>query len=191
MLANSERNPPVFAYGWAFDRKFEWDYAVHNKLTRPLRANDYPAKKFGIKELNYGMITKEMEKDEEVMELIESLAPFLVKIDLERRSGVRLKKLQPFVSGCHYMFSIYDNYNVVYRHKAIGGKEKVLEAAKIIEEAMSVGGRKPKLLWYYDWEYLKVVCAFSVPSCDFAQACLVGPQHVYVILSDAEPFLQL
>ena len=65
MICNGEStgSPPVFAYGWAFDRKFGWDYAVHNKLTRPLRANDYPAKKFGIKELNYGMITKEMEDD--------------------------------------------------------------------------------------------------------------------------------
>ena len=190
-MGNSESSPPVFAYGWAYDRKFTWDYAVHNKLTCSLRPDDYLVEKYGIQELNYGMITKEMGENEEDMENIRSLAPFLVKNDLERRSGVRLKKLQPFVSGCPYMFSIYDNYNVVYRHKLIGGKEKVLEAAKIIEEAMSVGGRKPKLLWYYDWEYLKVVCAFSVPSCDFAQACLVGPQHVYVILSDAEPFLQL
>ena len=191
MMGNNESSPPVFAYGWAYDRKFNWDYAVHNKLTRPLDPDYYLAKKYGIQELNYGMITKEMEEDKKDMEIIRSLAPFLVKNDLERRSGVRLKKLQPFVSGCPYMFSIYDNYNVVYRHKLIGGKEKVLEAAKIIEEAMSVGGRKPKLLWYYYWEYLEVVCTLSVPSRGFAQVRLVGPRHVYVILSDAEHFLQL
>ena len=174
MICNSEStgSPPVFAYGWAYDYNFNWDYAVHNKLTRPLDPDDYLAKKYGIQELNYGMITKEMEEDEEVMELIESLAPFLVKSDLERRSGVRLKKLQPFVGGCPYMFSIYNNYNALYRQEIISRTTTVEKAIEIMGEAMSVGGREPKLLWYYDWEYLKVVCALSVPPCDLLKFVL-------------------
>ena len=103
------------------------------------------------------MLSEEMEKDEKLMSVLMMTAAVMVHRDIERRAGVTLTKLQPFANKLHFMFSIYNNYNVRSRYKEIERTTTVEKVIEAVEEAMSVGNRQPRLLWYYDWQYLKVV----------------------------------
>ena len=78
--------------------------------------------------------------------------------DLERRSGVKLGTVQPFMRETCLMYSIFDNYNIERRHDEIEDSGvDIDEAARIIEEAMQVGEHKPEAMWWYDWGDLHVV----------------------------------
>ena len=111
--------------------------------------------------IKFGEFTEEQKKNEALMNSLKPLAGILVREDLSRRAGIRIVRECPFSYDWTAMWALYNNYNIderVMEMKRAGGVRRV---ADIIQEALTFGDYNPELLWWYDWHYLRVVCASS------------------------------
>ena len=111
--------------------------------------------------IKFGEFTEQQKKNEALMNSLKPLAGILVREDLSRRAGIRIVRDFPFSYDWTSMWALYNNYNFGERAlemEKVGGVEHV---AAVIQEALTFGDYNPELLWWYDWHYLRVVCASS------------------------------
>ncbi|RPD54242.1 hypothetical protein L226DRAFT_575814 [Lentinus tigrinus ALCF2SS1-7] len=63
----------------------------------------------------------------------------------------------PFAGGdSAWVLALYTNYDMgdrCFEMEDVGG---VAHVANVVQEAMTFGNYNPELLWWYDWEHLRV-----------------------------------
>ncbi len=157
MLASRGGNPPRLAYGWVYKREFIWDYATHYNVVLDASEDEWLTEQAGTSIIKYDELTEEQKRNVELMESLKGVARYLVRKDLSKRAGIVLEWVQPFANDWPWMLALYNNYNLGERcleMEDVGGVQRV---ADTIQQAMTFGDYKPELLWWYDWQYLKVV----------------------------------
>ena len=189
-LRSSNPNVHHIAYGWAYTDAYLAEYA--NRMKLELELNTHFAKVVGAPSVRYGQLSEEQARNEELTGLIEMCVPTVVHEHLEKESGVQLDMVRPFSDKHDGMFAVYTNHDAEERFDVIEDSVGMESVANFMNEAMNHGEHKSRLLWWYDWDQLRVVrivlsrasLCYSYPlSLGFDDACMIlllktKPPHV-------------
>ncbi|RPD54243.1 hypothetical protein L227DRAFT_604180 [Lentinus tigrinus ALCF2SS1-6] len=157
LLANRGGNPRRLAYGWVCTDEYFWHYATHHNLKVDAPDGSWLKEQAGTTEIRLGELTQDQRQNEELMHILNLMARLLVEADLFERSGIKLQSVVPFAGGdSAWVLALYTNYDMgdrCFEMEDVGG---VAHVANVVQEAMTFGNYNPELLWWYDWEHLRV-----------------------------------
>ncbi|KAI0703259.1 hypothetical protein C8Q76DRAFT_802088 [Earliella scabrosa] len=121
-----------------------------------LELNTHFAKVVGAPSVRYGQLSEEQARNEDLTGLMEMCVPTVVHEHLEKESGVQLDMVRPFSDKHDGMFAVYTNHDAEERFDVIEDSVGMESVANLMNEAMNHGEHKSRLLWWYDWDQLRV-----------------------------------
>ncbi|KAI0752156.1 hypothetical protein C8Q74DRAFT_1452698 [Fomes fomentarius] len=147
-LASRRNQPPLHYFGFPYTTDFALRYAKRHHLTIEIHPEE--TSEFDDKDVfDFADIEDRHLANPELREFFESMAPFLMRLDLRSKCKMPLEQGRPFALQWNGIIALWSNYNIRERYQLCPNYEKVVE---ILREAMNDEEQTSKLQWWFDWD---------------------------------------
>ena len=157
IVRNDRNDVPRVALGWAYTWEFLKEYAEKSHVELELPSGHADMTKTGW--VTYGKMSDEELENEELMAFVNSpvTVRLAVRDHFKQKLGIYLNNIRPFTDKYDRMWVLYTNEDAKERRAAIERAGGLKPIVQFMNDAMSQGGHRSLLLWWYQWENLGVV----------------------------------